>query len=250
MVTKIKTDSEIKAMRRGGRILAETLSYLAKKVKPGISTGELSNLAGKYVRSKGGSPAFLGYQGFPEAICISINDEVVHGIPRKTTVLHDGDVVSLDLGVCYQGMIVDSAITVICGASNPDKERLLEGTKRSLDSAIALIDDGIKTGDIGHAVESVLQRHDLGIVRDLVGHGVGHEIHEDPNIPNYGRKNSGVVLRSGMTIAVEPMATLGKEGVYTDVDGWTVKTRDGSLAAHFEHTILITDSGAEVLTQV
>jgi methionyl aminopeptidase len=248
MLTKIKTDNEIAAMRSGGKILSDTLTYLAKYVKPGTTTGEISKMANKKVRSQGGSPAFFGYHGFPEPICISVNDEVVHGIPRRSRVLHDGDVVSLDLGVSYKGMIVDGATTIICGKSNPEIERLLKGTKQSLEGGTHCIRDGVKTGDIGSEIEKTLTAFNLGIVRDLVGHGVGHEVHEDPNIPNYGRKNTGSILRAGMTIAVEPMATLGKDGVYTDVDGWTIKTKDGSLAAHFEHTILITQDGAEILT--
>lgn len=248
-MSRVKTPSEIEAMRVGGAMLAEVLRQTSSVVKPGITTKDVSVHAAKALKDVGAEPAFLGYNGFPEPICISVNDEVVHGIPKKSHVLRDGDVVSLDLGVTHKGMIVDSALTVICGASNSQKDRLLNYTNESLQEGLAVIRDGVKTGDIGYAIEKVLKRAKLGIVRDLVGHGVGHEIHEDPNIPNYGDRGRGVVLRKGMTIAVEPMATLGKDGVYTDVDGWTVRTRDESLAAHFEHTVLITDDGYEVLTR-
>lgn len=249
MFTRVKTDVEIEAMRSGGKILAAVLQHLAPKVEPGISTKELSNLAAKELKSLGGQPAFLGYQGFPEVICISINDEVVHGIPKDTTILQSGDVVSLDLGVLYKGMIVDGAVTVVCGTSDQKRDNLLEYTRSSLDEGLAAIKDGCHVGDIGYAVQKVLDKHGYGIVRDLVGHGVGHAIHEDPNIPNYGQKNTGAKLVSGMTMAIEPMATTGRDAIYTDSDGWTIRTRDGSLAAHFEHTVLVTKGGCEILTQ-
>lgn len=247
-MTSVKTPAEITALRKAGKILAETLRDLEQRIEPGVSAKSLSKRAGNLIRNKGGEPVFFGYHGFPEPICISINDEVVHGIPRDTGTINEGDVVSLDLGVRYKGMIADSAITVVCGDASPEIAHLLEYTKRSLDAGISVVRDGVRTGDIGAAIEAVLKAAKLGVVRDLVGHGVGHDIHEEPNIPNYGRKNTGATLRSGMTVAIEPMATLGKEAVFTDVDGWTVKTRDGSLAAHFEHTVLVTDDGAEILT--
>lgn len=248
MMTSIKTPAEIAALRKAGKILSETLTDLTQKIEPGVSAKSLSKRAGNLVHNKGGEPVFFGYHGFPEPICISINDEVVHGIPRDTARIKEGDVVSLDLGVRYKGMIADSAITVVCGRVSPELQHLLDYTKRSLEAGISVVHDGVRTGDIGAAIEAVLKAGKLGIVRDLVGHGVGHDIHEEPNIPNYGRKNTGAILRTGMTVAIEPMATLGKDAVFTDVDGWTVKTRDGSMAAHFEHTILVTDDGAEILT--
>lgn len=249
MFTRVKTDEEIEAMREGGKILAAVLQHLSPKVEVGASTKDLAKAAAKELKSLGGQPAFLGYQGFSEVICISLNDEVVHGIPKENNILKSGDVVSLDLGVMYKGMIVDSAITLVCGSSDQTRDNLLRYTKASLEEGLAVIHDGCRVGDIGFAVEKVLAGHGYGIVRDLVGHGVGHAIHEDPNIPNYGRKNTGVTLVAGMTLAIEPMATTGKDAVYTDEDGWTVKTKDGSLAAHFEHTILVTRDGCEILTQ-
>lgn len=250
MYTRVKTADEIEAMRTGGRMLARTLELLKTKVVQGISTKELNDIAARELKALGGESAFYNFQGFPEAICISLNDEVVHGIPAKDRLIKDGDIVSMDFGVRYKGMITDSAVSVVCGGKSTEQVRdLLRYTEQSLYEGIAVVRDGCHAGDIGFAVEKVLSKHKFGIVRELVGHGVGHEVHEDPNIPNYGRKNTGPKLVSGMTIAIEPMATLGREGVKIEQDGWTVATEDGSLAAHFEHTVLITDDGCEILTQ-
>lgn len=249
MTTRVKTATEILAMRESGRILAMILTKLEAMVEPGISTKDIAIIAARELKALGVSAPFLGYQGFPDVICISLNDEVVHGIPRAERLIKDGDLVSLDFGVNYRGMITDSALTVIAGqASNPRAVDLVKYTAIALDEGIAVLKDNIRTGDISEAVESVLKRQGFGIVRDLVGHGVGHELHEDPNIPNYGRANSGPWLKAGMTIAIEPMATLGSDQVVLRPDGWTVQTRDHSLSAHFEHTVLITHDGAEILT--
>lgn len=248
MYTRVKTSDEIESMRISGRILATVLGVLRPKVEAGISTKELNDIAAKELKSLGGEAAFLGYQGFPESICISVNDEIVHGIPRKDKIVNDGDIVSLDFGVIYKGMITDSAISVICGKGTQQVRDLVRYTEDSMYEGLAVLKNGCHTGDVGFAVEKVLNKHGYGIVRELVGHGVGHAVHEDPNIPNYGRRNTGDELMRGMTIAVEPMATLGREGIQVDDDGWTVRTVDGSLAAHFEHTVLITDDGHEVLT--
>lgn len=248
MYTRVKTEAEIEAMRTGGQMLAEVLDLLRAKVQPGISTGDLDEIAARELKALGGEAAFLGYQGYPKSICISVNDEVVHGIPSKDSVLKDGDIVSLDFGVKYKGMITDSAITVACGQVSPRAEELLKYTEESLKEGLAVIKDGCHVGDISYAIQKVLDKKGYGIVRDLVGHGVGHDVHEDPNIPNYGKSNTGPELKAGMTIAVEPMATLGGDGIKVDADRWTVRTRDGSLAAHFEHTVLVTKSGFEILT--
>lgn len=251
MYTRVKTDAEIVNMRKSGRMLATVLDVVKKQVAAGISTKELSDIAGREVRALGGKSAFLGYQGFPEHICISVNDQIVHGIPYADTIVGDGDIVSLDYGVDYQGMITDSAISVICGATAPKRVAdLVRYTEESLHAGLNVIKDGCFAGDIGFAVEQVLNKHKYGIIRELVGHGVGHHVHEDPNIPNYGRKGTGAKLVAGMTIAVEPMATLGGEAISIDGDGWTIRTQDGSLAAHFEHTVLITDAGCEIITQL
>lgn len=251
MYTRIKTESEIALMRQSGGILAAVHAVLSQKVTPGIKTKELADIAAKEMKALGGEPAFLGYGApvpFPNVICISVNDEVVHGIPTQRK-LADGDLVSLDLGVSVGGMITDSAITVICGQPQPGHELFVERTKKSLHAGLSVMKHNVHVGDISFAIQKVLERYNYGIVRDLVGHGVGHEVHEDPNIPNVGKKGSGPKLVAGMTIAVEPMATLGNYGVYLDSDGWTIKTNDSSWAAHFEHTVLITENGCEILTQ-
>lgn len=239
-------------MRISGAILAHTLRAVAKAVVPGIATKELADIARKEISSRGGLPAFLGYGAptpFPDVICISVNDAVVHGIPKKDQVLQDGDLVSLDLGVVVGGMVSDGAITVVCGKSSPQKDEFLAHTRKSLDAGLKVIKHGCRVGDISYAIEKSLTKHKYGIVRDLVGHGVGHEVHEDPNIPNYGRRGTGPQLVRGMTLAIEPMATLGNYAVHTDKDGWTIRTNDGSHAAHFEHTVLITNTGCEILTK-
>lgn len=249
--TKIKTAAEIEAMRVSGRMLATVLQGLKPLVVPGVSTKDLANAAAAQLKELGGEPSFLGYQGFTDVICISVNEEVVHGIPRADKILRDGDLVSLDFGVTYKGMITDAAITVICGKP---KQRghldLLSRTETALQIGIDAVHDQVRTGDIGGSIENYLKKFPYGIVRDLVGHGVGHHVHEDPNVPNYGRKNTGPWLDAGMTIAIEPMVTLGTERVYTADDDWTILTADGKWAAHFEHTVLITADGAEILTQV
>lgn len=249
MNTKVKTATEILAMRESGQMLATILKKLEVYVMPGTSTKDLAILAARELKMLGGQAPFLGYQGFPDVICISLNDEVVHGIPKPEQIIKDGDLVSLDFGVTYRGMITDSAITIMAGKSNNQPYLdLIKYTKQSLDAGIAVVRNNVRIGDIGAAVESILSAHHYGIVRDLVGHGVGHQLHEDPNIPNYGRANTGPWLRSGMTVAIEPMATLGSERVVVDVDQWTIRTKDRSMSAHFEHTILITEEGSEILT--
>lgn len=251
MYTRVKTSQELDAMRESGRMLAAVLTTLQPLVVPGVTARELADAAAREVKALGGEAPFKGYgnPGFPDVICISINDQVVHGIPTERVIL-EGDLVSLDFGVRYRGMITDSAMTIIAG--KPREERhaeLVEATERSMYAGIETLRGGVKIGDIGAAVEAVLKGGRFGIVRDLVGHGVGHELHEDPNIPNYGRAGSGPALQAGMTIAIEPMATLGGERVFVAADDWTIQTWDKSVAAHFEHTILITDNGYEVLTE-
>lgn len=248
MYTKVKTAKEIEAMRTAGRICSEVLALLKKVVKPGMSTKELADIAAQEIARKGAKPAFLGYSGFPDVICISLNEEVVHGIPSKDKTIKSGDIVSLDLGVTYDGMIVDSAISVLVGPVDRQKLKLLEATRTSLQEGVDKLRDGCYVGDISSAVEKILEKAKFGIVRDLVGHGVGHKVHEEPNIPNYGSEGSGPRLQAGMTIAIEPMATMGDERVYIDKDGWTVKTSDDSLSAHFEQTVLVTAAGHDILT--
>ena len=236
-------------MRESGHMLATVLDATSSYAQVGMTTKQVADFAAAEIKKLGAIPAFLGQYGFPDVICISVNQAVVHGIPNQY-VLKDGDVLSLDFGVKHQGMITDAARTVIVGSANKAKLKLVETTKASLDAGIAVLKDGVFVGDIASSVQAVLDEAGLGIVRDLVGHGVGHQLHEDPNIPNYGRKGTGPQLKSGMTIAIEPMATLGSYQVFTAQDDWTIETRDGSLAAHFEDTILITDTGFEILTRL
>lgn len=251
MQTRVKTATEISAMRESGRMLATVLHSLLHQVTAGISTKDLAESAKAQLRSLGGQPSFLGYYDYPDVLCVSVNDEVVHGIPRINHLIGEGDIVSLDFGVTYRGMITDAAVSVIAGKASQTAKDLVRATERSLLAGISAIHGAnTRVGDIAAAVQAVLDQAKYGIVRDLVGHGVGHELHEDPNIPNYGKKGTGPYLSAGMTIAIEPMATLGSYEVKTDADNWTIRTRDGSLAAHFEHTVLITDDGAEILTSI
>jgi methionyl aminopeptidase len=248
MFTKVKTPAEIEHMRESGRMLAEVLKILDKQIGPGHTTLEADQLAQAELKKLGGKPAFLGYEGFDGAACISVNEEIVHGVPGPRK-LKSGDLVSFDFGVDYRGMITDAAFTKVLDASpTNEQKRLLAGTAAALKAGINSVKDGVKVGDISASIERVLIEHKLGILRQFVGHGVGHHVHEEPNIPNYGPAGTGAELKAGMTIALEPMAMLGDEAMKILDDGWTVVTADGSLSAHFEHTVLITKSGAEVLT--
>jgi len=249
--TKVKTAAEITAMRESGRMLATVLQKLVDSAKPGMSTQDLDDIAVAELKSLGGQPAFLGYQGFPATLCVSLNNQVVHGIPSKDVIIEEGDILSVDYGVKYHGMVTDAARSMIVGRPKQKRhQELVDRTEQAMLEGIAAVHDQVRTGDIGFAVESVLNKFGYGIVRDLVGHGVGHELHEDPNIPNYGRRNTGPWLSKGMTIAIEPMSTLGTDRVYVAPDGWTIMTADDSWSAHFEHTILITEDGSEILTQL
>jgi methionyl aminopeptidase len=257
MFTRVKTADEIAAMRESGRMLATVLQLLKKELTSGMTSFDLGERAKNELRAMGGEPVFLGYPGmlgypnFPSVLCVSINDEVVHGIPKPQKIIAEGDIVSMDFGVSYKGMITDAAISVIVGkAHSADDERLVSLTERSLLAGVDVLHDGVPVGDIAAAIQKVLDDNHLGIVRDLVGHGVGHELHEGPDIPNFGVAAKGPKLQAGMTIAIEPMATLGDYHVNIDHDGWTIKTADGSRSAHFEHTVLVTETGAEILTQL
>jgi methionyl aminopeptidase len=249
--TQVKTKSEITAMRESGRMLATILQLLKRELKPGMSTKDLAVIAARELKALGGEASFLGYQNFPDVICISVNDEVVHGIPKEAKIINEGDIVGLDFGVTYRGMITDAAISVIAGKPKTKGHiDLVNRTEEAMNIGVNAVHDQVRTGDIGSAIENYLKRYPYGIVRDLVGHGVGHDVHEDPNIPNYGRADTGPWLSKGMTIAIEPMVTQGTERVVVSNDGWTILTADGKWAAHFEHTVLITEDGAEILTTV
>lgn len=255
-VNRVKTPQEVEAIRTSGKMLAAVLDLIGKKLEPGMSGTYIDQMARDELKRLGGKPAFLGVKGgygvpdFPAVICISANDAVVHGLPDAEP-FKAGDVIGFDFGVLYNGMITDAARTFIVGGTPRSKaeQELVELTKRSLDAGINAVKPGAKTGDIGCAVQSILDTKNLGIVRELVGHGVGHELHEEPEIPNYGKRGTGSMLKEGMTIAIEPMATLGGWRVYMDRDMWTVRTMDGSVSAHFEDTILVTKDGAEILTR-
>ncbi len=253
MYTQVKTDAEIEAMRESGRMLATVLEIVQKSTQVGMSTKELADIAADELKRLGGKPAFLGYEGatpFPDVICISVNDEVVHGIPRKELVLRSGDLVSIDFGVIYDGMVTDAARSFVVDDAKEQVKKLIRDTEASMYAGIETLRDGVRVGDIASAIQKKLVSGHYGIVRDLVGHGVGHNLHEEPDIPNFGFAGSGPVLKAGMTIAIEPMATLGTHAVTVDDDEWTIRTADGSLAAHFENTILITDRGFEILTEL
>lgn len=251
MVGTVKTDAEIEAMRQGGKILATIFANLKKQVKPGVSELELDAWVAAEIKKHGAIATYKTEEvNFPGVICISINEQVVHSIPTDY-ILQQGDVVSFDLVITYKGMKTDSAFTMVVGDKpNSVQKHLISATERALYTGIDAIKGPTHVGDISAAIEKTLKDAKLGIIRELVGHGIGHEMHEPPEIPNYGRKGKGMLLKPGDTIAIEPMATLGSERILTEADGWTISTRDGSLAAHFEHTVLITDAGAEILTSL
>jgi methionyl aminopeptidase len=247
MPIPIKTPAEIEKMRAAGRAAAIVLDKLAKLVEPGITTGEIDRKAAEYMAALGGKSAFLGYRNFPGQTCISVNEQVVHGIGGERRLAY-GDIVKIDTGVVLDGWIGDTATTVCCGAVDPETERLCTATKRILEGAIPFAVAGRRLGDLSNYIETEALRQGLGVVREFVGHGVGRKLHEEPQIPNYGRKGSGPKLKAGMTLAIEPMINLGVEGVRILDDGWTVVTLDGKPSAHFEHTILVTENEPEVLT--
>lgn len=248
----VKKPEEIKLIAEGGKILGDILKRTASLVRPGISTLDLNDYAEAEMRKAGGRPSFIGYgtrkNPFPAGLCTSINDAVVHGVPSSKDILQEGDIVGLDIGMQYKGFYTDTAVTVPVGKVSSLAQRLIEVTKKSLAAAIAQAKPGNKIGDIGFAAQSVGEDAGFSMVRDLVGHGVGYAVHEDPAIPNYGKKGTGEELVEGMVIAIEPMVCEKKPHVYFDTDGWTIRTHDGGLAAHFEHTVVITSKGAKILT--
>jgi len=246
---QLKSAREIEIMAEGGRILAATVEMLRKAVRPGISTAELDAKADEFIRShEGAVPAFKGLYGFPGSICASINNEIVHGIPSPKRVLKDGDIVSLDVGVGYKGFFTDSATTVAVGKVDEQTTELLEVTRRALDAGIDAARIGNHIGDIGAAVQGVVEAAGFTVVRDLVGHGIGVSFHEEPQVPNYGKPKRKEKLVPGLTIAIEPMVNVGGPATKTLSDKWTIVTVDGSRSAHFEHTIAITNEGPRVLT--
>ena len=235
-------------MREAGRLVGEVLTELAAHVAPGVTTADLDELAEKRIRKAGGTPAFKGYHGYPATICASINDEVIHGIPSGRRVLNEGDVISIDVGASLGGYFGDSAITLAVGQVSEEAATLLRVTDESLYKAVAAVKPGGRVSDIGHAVQRHVEAYGFSVVREFVGHGIGQKMHEEPQVPNYGEQGRGPRLAEGMVLAIEPMVNAGKPAVKVLADGWTAVTRDGSLSAHFEHTVAVTADGPWILT--
>lgn len=243
----IKSEREIELMREAGMMVSKTHKYLKEYIKPGITTKELDKLAEDYIKSMGGVPSCKGYNGFPAALCTSVNDEVVHGIPGNRK-LKNGDIITIDMVIGYKGYQGDAAWTYTVGEVDDDKKYLMEHTEKALYEGIAMVKPENRIGDISAAVQNYAEEHGLGVVRELCGHGIGMKMHEDPEVPNFGRAGTGPKLREGMVICIEPMLNFGEAYVYQLDDGWTVKTEDGEPAAHYEHTVLVTKDGYEILT--
>lgn len=244
-----KTPYQIATMQEAGRIVAETLAMLLENVRPGVTTKQLDELAEEFIRSRGAVPSFKGYKGFPASICTSPNQVVVHGIPGDYR-LTEGDILSIDCGVIWDGMHGDSAVTVAVGQVSDEARHLIDATKRALDSGVRACAAGNTLGDVGYAIQSVVEAEGLSVVRDYVGHGIGEEMHEPPQIPNYGTPGEGKRIKTGHVFAIEPMVNVGTYETKLAGDGWTVETADGSLSAHFEHTVAVLENGPEVLTRL
>ena len=246
MIT-IKSKREIELLKTAGNIVYQTHQYLKPYIKEGITTKELDKLAEDFIRSKNATPSFKGYEGFPSTLCTSINSEVVHGFPSDRK-LKNGDIISIDIGACYKGYHGDSAWTYTVGEVDDKTKQLLKDTEKALFVGLAQVKPGNRIGDIGYAIEQYAHKHNLGVVKELCGHGVGTSVHEDPEVPNYGIQNTGPRLKEGMVIAVEPMLTLGRPDIFVHDNDWTIDTQDGSLSAHFEHTVAVTKDGYQILT--
>ncbi|MEN6374839.1 MAG: type I methionyl aminopeptidase [Smithella sp.] len=245
----LKLPEEIEKARASSLIVAEVLNKLRDKVKPGVTTKELDKFAEEVARKRGAKPAFKGYRGYPFSLCTSVNEEVVHGMPSER-ILKEGDIISLDFGVCYNGFYGDAAITLPVGRISASAQKLIEVTERSLYAGIEQAREGNRLGDISSSVQQIVEAPGFSVVRDFVGHGIGRNLHEDPQIPNYGKKGRGIELKSGMILAIEPMVNQGNYQVKILEDGWTVVTEDGLLSAHFEHSVAITDKGPEILSKL
>ena len=247
MIT-VKSASQIEKMRKSCLLTKECLELLEQHIKPGVNTKQLDKIAYDFYKSKGATPNFLNYEGYPATICASVNDEVVHGIPNKHCILKDGDIVSIDLGCILDGWHSDAARTFAVGNISAEAQRLIDVTKQSFFEGIKYVKHGAKLGDVSSAIQKYVEKNGFGVVRDLVGHGIGREMHEDPGIPNFGKAGHGVKLAAGMALAIEPMVTEGDYHVCVLDDDWTVVTDDGSLAAHYENTVIVTRDGCEILT--
>lgn len=244
----LKTSRELSVMRKAGKIAQKALQLAGEAVEPGVSTWEIDKIAREYIEKSGAIPSELGYEGYPNSTCISVNDVVIHGIPSKSVILKKGDIVEIDLVACFEGFHADNAWTFPCGEISPEAQALLDATEKSLFLGIEQARPGNRIGDIGHAVQEYVEARNYSVVREFVGHGVGAKMHEDPSVPNYGTPGRGVRLLPGMTIAIEPMVNMGGSGVRILPDGWTTVTKDGSLSAHFEHTVAVTPEGPVILT--
>lgn len=244
----LKTDEEIELMRVANQLVGKTLGELAKHVAPGVTTLQLDKIAEEFIRDNGATPAFLGYGGFPNSICASVNEHVVHGIPSSKVILRDGDIISIDCGTHINGFTGDSAYTFCVGEVSPEVRHLLKTTKESLYKGIEAAVDGKRVGDIANAIQTYCETRNFSVVRELVGHGCGRNMHEEPEVPNYGRRGCGPLLRSGMCICIEPMINLGSKNVVFENDGWTVRTKDRKPSAHFEHCIAIRPDGPDILS--
>ncbi|MBE6706644.1 MAG: type I methionyl aminopeptidase [Ruminococcaceae bacterium] len=247
---QLKNSAQISAMMEAGRITGEALLVAREHVREGVSTKELDTLIRNYIEKCGAKPSFLGYSGFPASACISINDEVIHGIPSKKRILQEGDIVKIDVGAFYKGFHGDSARTIAVGNVSEEASRLITVTRESFFRGVAAVKTGNRIGDVGSAIQGCVENAGFSVVKRYIGHGVGHELHESPDVPNFGTPGRGTRLCAGMTLAIEPMANVGSEEVYELPDGWTVKTRDGSLSAHYENTIALTSEGVIITTLV
>lgn len=246
---ELKTASQIEKMRVAGRLTRGALELAGSLIVPGVTTAEIDKAVYQFITQNGGQPSFLGYAGYPASVCLSVNDEVIHGIPGKR-VLKEGDIVSVDVGAVVDGWHGDNAATFPVGKVSDEAQKLMDVTKQCLDTAISLVKPGVRLGDIGFAIQSLAESHGYGVVREFIGHGIGSQMHQGPDVPNYGKPGRGIRLEKGMTIAIEPMINLKGHEVRILSDGWTVVTRSGSVSAHFENTIAVTDDGAEILTKL
>jgi len=249
-MVSIKTETELEKLRQAGKIVALTHQELAKHIVPGVSTKKLNDICEKFILSQNATPSFKGLYGFPGTVCVSVNEEIIHGIPNENRILKNGDIVTVDIGACYKGYHGDSAWTYPVGEISEEAKLLLKVTEQSLYEGLKMAKDGNRIGDIGHAIQSYAESFGFSVVREFTGHGVGKSVHEDPYVPNYGEPHRGMKLSKGMVIAVEPMINAGKKEIRQMPDGWTVITKDGRLSAHYEHTVAITSGDCEIFTKL
>lgn len=243
-----KTEKDIQGMRKANQIVSDALKYAETLICPGISTDELDKLIEKYIIDRGAIPSFKGHEGYPASICASVNDVVVHGIPSKDIILKEGDIISVDIGTIVDGYNGDAARTFPVGKISQEKQRLIDVTKQCFFEGIKNLTVGSKLGDLGYAIQSYAESNGYGVVRELVGHGIGFEMHEDPQVPNYGKKGTGVTVKENMCLAIEPMINMGQKEIYIKNDGWTIATADGKPSAHYENTVIVTSKGVEILS--